>query len=175
MKKTLLLTVLLSFSFYGFSQDVKYGVRGGYTISHIDFDGTPTMENKHRNSVYIGFLANISLSKTLSLMPELQFSAEGAKTEALNLDYIQLPILLKFRVSEKIHAGLGPQIGIKVHKYEDGLKNLAYSAVVGVEYRINYAIFADVRYNYGIRNIFDDNLGITAKNRNIQLGVGYKF
>ena len=59
MKKILLLTVLLGFSFYGFSQDikeakssekvkdtvkvlekwsasngVKYGIRGGYTISH---------------------------------------------------------------------------------------------------------------------------------------------
>ena len=175
MKKILLLTVLLNLSFYGFSQDVKYGVRGGYTISHIDFDDSPTMDNKHRNSMYIGFLVNISLSKTLAVMPELQFSGEGAKAESLQLDYIQLPILLKYKIGKNFHAGIGPQIGLKVHKYEDGIRNLAYSAVAGVEYRINYAIFADLRYNYGISNVFDEKLGITAKNRNIQLGVGYKF
>lgn len=203
MKKLLLLTVLLGFSFQVFSQDnkdvktiekvndtlksekvkekwsassgIKYGIRGGYTISHLDFEDTPIAENKHRNSLYIGFFASINLSRALSLMPELQFSAEGANAEPLNLDYIQMPVLFRFRFSEKFHAGLGPQIGLKVHKTDDGMKNLAYSAVIGADYKINYALFVDVRYNYGLRNVFDDISGIVAKNRNIQLGVGYKF
>ena len=200
MKKILLLTVLLGFSFYGFSQDikeakssekvkdtvkvlekwsasngVKYGIRGGYTISHLDFESEPLSGNKHRNSIYIGFTANISISRSSSVVPEIQFSAEGANAEPLNLDYIQMPVLFRIRFSEKFHAGLGPQIGLKVHKFEDGMKNLAYSAVIGADYKINYAIFVDVRYNYGIRNVFDDVSGIVAKNRNIQLGVGYKF
>ncbi|MFV9551139.1 porin family protein [Algibacter sp. PT7-4] len=200
MKKLLLLTVLLSFIFQGFAQDIKevtasqeindsvkvkekwsassgikYGIRAGYTISHLDFEDTPIMENKHRNSLYIGFMANIGLSRTLSIVPEIQFSAEGANEELLHLDYIQMPVLFRFRFSEKFHAGIGPQIGLKVHKYEDGMKNLAYSAVIGADYKINYAIFVDVRYNYGVRNVFDETSGIVAKNRNIQLGVGYKF
>ena len=196
MKKLLLFTILFGFSFYGFSQNedtivvtdstevkepgssslgLKYGVRGGYTISNLDFEGTPTMDNKHRNSMYVGFFANIGLSRTLSLVPEIQFSAEGADAEPLNLDYIQMPVLLRFRINEKFHAGFGPQMGLKVHKYEDGMKNLAYSAVASVDYKINYALFVDVRYNYGIRNVFDEISGVVAKNRNIQLGVGYKF
>lgn len=196
MKKILLLITLLSFSIDSFSQNikpsdsipnteanakssashgVKFGVRGGYTISNLDFEGTPTMENKHRNSFYIGFFANIGLSRTISLVPELQFSPEGANAEPLHLDYIQVPVMLMFRFSEKIHAGFGPQVGLKVHKFEDGIHNFAYSAVAGVEYKINHAIFADVRYIYGLRNIFEDQLGIEAKNTNIQLGVGYKF
>lgn len=200
MKRILLLTVLLGFSFQGFSQDdesikssksvkdtvkvkekwsassgIKYGIRGGYTISHLDFEKEPLAGNTHRNSMFIGFLANIGLSRSLSVVPEIQFSGEGANEETLHLDYIQMPILFRFRFSEKFHAGIGPQIGLKVHKTEDGMKNLAYSAVIGADYKINYAIFVDVRYNYGIRNVFDDHLGIDAKNRNIQLGVGYKF
>lgn len=196
MKKILLPVILLVFSIYGFSQEktfdsipnlsatdqnnstfqgVKYGVRGGYNISNLDFDGAPIKDNKHRNSFYFGAFANIGLSRTLSVVPELQFSAEGANDETLHLDYIQMPILLRFRISEKFHAGLGPQVGLKVHKHEDGIANFAYSALAGVEYKINYAIFVDIRYTYGIRNIFDDKLGITAKNTNLQLGVGYKF
>ena len=154
---------------------VKYGVRAGFNISNLDFETEHTMENKHRNSVYFGAFANISLSKTLSIVPELQFSAEGANAEALHLDYIQMPIFLRFRLSEKFHAGFGPQVGLKVHKYEDGIANFAYSALAGVEYKINYAIFVDARYTYGIRNIFDEKLNATAKNTNIQIGIGYKF
>ena len=201
MKRLLFFIILLNFSFYGFSQDeqtkkeeskkeletkdvepkssafqgVKYGVRGGLTISNLDFDDMPTMENKHRNSFYIGFLAEIGLSKTISLMPEIQFSPEGAKAEVLHLDYIQAPVLVKFRLSEKIKFGLGPQVGLKVHKEGDGAKNFAYSGVANLEYKLSHLLFADVRYNYGITNAFDDYNSISAKNSCIQIGVGYKF
>ena len=56
MKKLFLAILLLGFSIYGFSQDVKYGIRGGYNISNLNFDGNIPMTNKHRNSIYIGFL-----------------------------------------------------------------------------------------------------------------------
>ncbi|MFG6687848.1 porin family protein [Mariniflexile sp. HNIBRBA6329] len=174
MKKILLL-LLLGVSFCGFSQDVKYGVRGGYNISNLDFEDTPIMENKHRNSFYIGFFADIGLSKAVSLAPELQFSAEGAKVEVWHLDYIQAPIFFKFRLSEKFRFGLGPQVGLKVHKVDDGARNMAYSGVAGLEYKLSYALFADVRYTYGLVDVFDEDLAISAKNTNIQLGIGYKF
>ncbi len=175
MKRLFLLTILLVISFSGFSQDIKYGVRGGYTISNLDFDGDAPIANKHRNSIYFGAFATIGLSKTISLMPELQFSAEGAKEETLNLDYIQAPILFRFRLSEKFHFGLGPQFGLKVHKYKDGVKDFAYSGVAGLEFKLTHVLFADVRYIYGLSNVFEDTFGVEAKNTNIQIGVGYKF
>jgi hypothetical protein len=196
MKKLLLLAVLFCFSIYGFSQDeettqvkdtvvappatsasksVKWGVRGGLNISNLDFDENINFENKHRNSLYFGAFACIQFSKVFSLMPELQFSAEGANAEPLHLDYIQVPVLFRFKLSNKIHAGVGPQVGLKVHKVEDQVNNFAYSGVAGVDYRINYAIFIDARYTYGFRNVFNDNIGLSAKNTNIQIGIGYKF
>lgn len=173
--KKILLTLLLGFSFYGFSQDVKYGVRGGYNISNLYFDGNIPMANKHRNSIYIGFFGDIRLSKTVSLVPELQFSAEGARVEVWQLDYIQAPIFLKFRLSEKIRFGIGPQVGLKVNKVDDGAKNMAYSGLAGVEFKISHMLFADLRYTKGFVDVFDDNSTISAKNSNIQIGLGYKF
>ncbi|MFD1613615.1 porin family protein [Gelatiniphilus marinus] len=197
MKKLLLLTVLLAFSFFGFSQEndsakqpvdsvkvntkgtafqgVMYGVRGGLNISNLDFDSSPNMANKHRNSIFVGFFANIGLSKTISLMPEIQFSAEGANEEKLHLDFIQAPVFFRFRLSEKIHIGAGPQVSLKVHKVDDGVKNFAYSGVGGIEYKLSHMLFADLRYAYGFSNVFDDHLNVEAKNSNIQIGVGYKF
>ncbi|WP_308992818.1 porin family protein [Mariniflexile litorale] len=173
--KKILLTLLLGFSFYGFSQDVKYGVRGGLNISNLDFEDTPVMTNKHRNSMYIGFFGDIRFSKTVSLVPELQFSAEGAKVEVWQLDYIQAPILLKLRLSEKVRFALGPQVGLKINKVDDGARNFAYSGVAGIEYKLSHMLFADIRYTYGLVDVFDDNLPVSAKNSTIQLGVGYKF
>lgn len=175
MKKALLLFLLLSISISGFSQDVKYGIRGGYNISNLDFEETPTVINKHRNSMYIGFLADVSFAKTITIVPEIQFSAEGGREESLQLDYIQAPILLKLRLTEKIYLGAGPQLGIKIHKDNDRVRNLAYSAVGGIEYRVTQALFVDARYIYGTSNVFDDTLNISAKNSNIQIGIGYKI
>ena len=78
MKKLLLLVLVLGYSFYGFSQDAKYGVRGGLNSSNLDFDGNSLPDNKHRNGFVIGFFAEFALSNKVSLLPELQFSAEGA-------------------------------------------------------------------------------------------------
>jgi opacity protein-like surface antigen len=175
MKKIIFLVVVLSLSFEGFSQSTKYGVRGGYTISNLDYDGTPVLNNKHRNSVYIGFLADFRLSRSVSVQPEIQFSGEGAKEEPTQLDYLQAPILLKLKLSDKIYLGAGPQVGLKVHKTDDGIRNMAYSAVGGLEYKLNYALFIDARYTKGFSNIFDENLGFKATNYTIQVGVGYKF
>lgn len=193
MKKIILFIILIAFSAFGFSQDnidtntkasskkvkfqthVMFGVRAGLTISNIDFVEAPILENKHRNSFYFGAFADISLSNTISLVPELQFSSEGAKDEKLHLDYIQAPIFLKYRISPRVRLGIAPQMGWKVHKHEDGIKDLAFSGVTGLEYRINEVLFVDARYTHGITNIFHENSGLEAKNTNVQIGIGYQF
>lgn len=176
MKKTLLLAVLIGFStIYGFSQGTKYGVRAGLNISNLDFKPDANFENKHRNGLMIGFFGEYGLSKGISLMPEIQFSSEGGKDEELRLDYIQVPVLFKFRLSEKFHIGAGPQVGIKVHEYEDGVKNFAYSGVGGIEFKLSHQLFLDARYTVGLANILEDNVGREATNSNIQFGFGFKF
>lgn len=175
MKNLLLLALLLSVSVTGFSQNGKYGIRGGYNISNLNFSDTPISENKHRNSIYLGVFGDFELSKKVSIVPELQFSAEGANEENLHLDYIQAPILFKFKVSPRMRLSVGPQASLKVHKFEDNVKNLAYSGVGGLEYKINEMLFVDLRYTLGVSNIFDENLNVEAKNTNIQIGIGYQF
>lgn len=176
MKRILLLVLLLSISVEGFSQSGTFGVRGGYNISNLDFETLPANTvNKHRNSFYIGFFADYILSSSVSIVPELQFSAEGAKDEKLHLDYIQAPIFFKFRVSPRIKLGAAPQVGWKVYKFDDSVKDLAFSGVAGLEYKINEVLFIDARYTYGFTNIFHEDLGIEAKNTNIQIGIGYQF
>ncbi|WP_452222818.1 porin family protein [Lacinutrix chionoecetis] len=177
MKKIVLIAAFAMFSLYGFSQNALYGVRAGYNISNLDFEPEVPggIENMHRNGFAIGFFGEYSLSSSISFAPEIQFSAEGAKEEFIRIDYIQVPLFLKFKLTDNIAVGVGPQASLKAHEYQDGLQNLAFSGLGGIEYMISDEFFLDFRYSYGFTNIFDDETTLEAKNTNMQIGFGVKF
>ena len=60
----------------------------------------PTFENTHRNGFAFGGFGDLDLSDNVSLLTELQFSAEGGKDE-LKSRLFQLPILLKLELADK--------------------------------------------------------------------------
>ncbi len=175
MKKTVFLLAFLLASSYGFAQGSLYGVRTGVNVSNLDFKDIPISENAHRNGYFIGFFAEYGLSSSIALAPEIQFSAEGAKERNLRIDYIQVPILLKFNIGDRFQIGAGPQIGVKVHEFEDGYKNFAFSGTGGLDFMVTDEIFLSARYTYGLTNIFDDVMVVEATNSNMQFGVGIKI
>ena len=174
MKKTILLLAFVVCSTFSFSQAL-YGVRAGINISNLDFEPNPTFDNTHRNGFAIGFFGEYDLSKTIAIAPEIQFSAEGAKEKDLRIDYIQIPILFKYRFGDRFSFGAGPMAGVKVWEHEDNLKNFAFSMVGGLEFFITNDIFIDARYHYGFTNVVDNESTFEANNSNIQLGVGVKI
>jgi opacity protein-like surface antigen len=175
MKKTLLLFAFIISSTYSFSQGGMYGVRAGLNMSNLDFKPDPNFENTHRNGFAIGFFGEYDLSETIAIAPEIQFSAEGGKSQDLRIDYIQLPILMKYRFSDRFLVGAGPMAGVKVWEYEDGYANFAFSVLGGVEFLITEYIFIDARYSYGLTNVMDNDSTLEAKNSNIQIAVGIKI
>ncbi|MFD2823434.1 porin family protein [Lacinutrix iliipiscaria] len=176
MKNLLLTIVVLTSTFYGFSQENgAYGVRAGINISNLDFDPDATFGNTHRNGLAFGFFAEYELGDKLLIMPELQYSSEGAKEKDLRVDYIQAPIFFKYTISDRLHAGAGPLVGVKIHEENDGFKNFSLSAQAGLEFAITDEIFIDARYTYGLTNILDEETGYKAKNTNVQFGIGYKM
>ena len=176
MKKPLLFLAFIILASISFAQNASYGVRVGLNISNLDFEPDPTFDNQHRNGFAIGFFGEYDLSASLAIAPEVQFSAEGAKEESLRIDYIQAPILFKYRIGDRVTVGAGPMVGLKVHEYEDGFTNFAFSGIGGLEFMITDEIFIDARYSYGFTNVLDeDNPLGEATNTNIQIGVGIKI
>ncbi|WP_375239230.1 porin family protein [Aurantibacter sp.] len=178
MKKSLLIIALLFGVSITFAQDNVYGVRAGFNVTNLDFrpDLPPSgVENAHRNGFAIGFLAEYGISEKFSIAPEIQFSAEGAKDKEFRLDYLQMPILLNYKITRKIALGVGPQFSLKAHDYEDGFKNVVYSGIAGLTYMITDEIFVDARFSYGLTDVFDDSVGLEAINKNLQFGFGIKL
>ncbi|RKE94697.1 porin family protein [Ichthyenterobacterium magnum] len=177
MKTIITALVLVLFTTLSFSQDVKYGVRGGFNISNLDFDPDATFENKHRNSFAFGGFVDFGLGEKFSILTELQYSAEGGgKDESLRANFVQVPVLVRVKIGDSFLIGAGPQLSLKSWFHEDGIKNLTFSVVGGVEYMLNDELFIDARYTYGLSNILDGNAaGLEAKNTNIQIGFGIKI
>ncbi len=160
----------------GIAQEIKYGVRGALNISNLDFEPDATFENKHRNGFAFAGFVDFGFSEELSLHTELQWSAEGGKDENLRADYIQMPIMLKLSVSERLSFGAGPQIALKTWENNDGFSTFAFSGVVGAEYMITDELFIDARFSYGVTNILDEDLtDLEAKNHVMQFGFGIKI
>ena len=179
MKKFLFTSILLLFISFSFSQGyetTKYGVKAGVNISNLDFDPAPIARNLHRNGFYFGGFAEFSLSETLWLNTELQFSSEGGKDEDWRANYLNLPIQLKFNVGEKFSVGFGPQIGLKTWKNSDAFDTFNFSGVGGIQYQIFNDYFLEVRGIYGFTNMLDDALApLEAKQFVIQAGIGIKI
>ena len=174
--KTLVTTLVVLFiTTIGFSQETKYGVRAGITISNLDYEGIPVNENSHRNGFVFGVYAEYALTETLLVAPELQFSPEGSNHEGFANDYLNLPVLLKYSLIDRISIGAGPQLGLKVHANEDGFKNLVFSGVGIIEIKLADEWFIDTRINYGFSNVFDEDLIPEAKNVVWQFGLNYKI
>ena len=175
MKKITFLVLTILATTTSFAQFDLFGVRTGINMSNLDYKSDVPAGNDHRNGFMIGFTAQYGITESFSIAPEVQFSAEGAKQEELRLDYINVPVFAKYLITEKLSVGLGPQLGIKIHEYEDGFQNLTFSGIAGVEYVFYEDFYVDVRYAYGFTNVYDEDQPLEATSSNIQIGVGIKI
>jgi hypothetical protein len=176
----LLITVVLNSK----AQEITYGVRIGANLSSINSDDIPEDLEDSRFGIVVGFLAEVPITQKWSIQPEFQYSSLGNDNESLKVDYLQLPIMLKYNFSELFNIHIGPQVGLKIWEWEDNssyetnFKTFDLSVVAGVGVNITENFFADLRYGFGVSNIID-NEGVPGdaegSNRNIQLSIGYKL
>lgn len=108
-------------SVFAFSQEIKFGVKGGLNISSLR-GNYPSEIEKTESSIgfNIGGFAEYQINDKFSLQPELLFSTQGGKVQFGNVDivtqqtklsYLQLPVMLKYKIIDKLHIEFGPQIG----------------------------------------------------------------
>ncbi len=194
MKKLLFLTIL-SFSLSLSAQKSKkeegiiFGIKGGLNISNFSGD---IQDNTYRTGVHLGIFSEIMISNKFSLHPELLYSGQGFSGSSTpgfsrsKYDYINLPVLTKIYVTERISIETGPQIGFLLSaKQKTEINNVTipnqktvdFGLNIGLAYDLKNRIFFQTRYNFGLSNV---NSGANANaikytNSVIQLSVGVPF
>jgi len=206
MKKIIFISILTIFSFIVNAQDstskgldMSFGLKGGLNFSLITGDGTDNLDGKV--SFHIGAVSEIPISDRFSFQPELLYSSQGDKENSdgmeikYKMDYLNVPLMAKYYISEGFSLEAGPQIGFLLSSKLEGdgisidMKNLFkkvdFAIGFGLGYKLDNGLNFSGRYNVGLSNIVKSNGTIlgeemdtnNSKNQNevFQISIGYFF
>ncbi len=164
----------------------RAGFKGGISYTSItgDLDNTGS-----RVRVHLGAVVEYPLSRKFYIQGELLYAAQGYTVEVegneqkVSLNYLSLPIISKFYVTETISLETGPQFSLlnsitnddvdDADPFFNSFNDLDISWGFGAGYKLESGLFFQLRYNLGISNISDNT--IAKRNAVVQLSVGYLF
>ena len=198
MKKRSILFVLLFVGFFSNAQNISFGFKGGLNLASVYGDNSDKTEM--RIGVHLGVMSEFKLTNKFSIQPELVYSQQGVNQDVFftllqdtvapeitlkaRYNYLNLPIIAKYYVTEGFSIELGPQVGFLVSAKQegggqeldvkDGVKNIDFGVGIGFGYKFSSGLNFSARYTAGVSNINDVD-GISDENTNgvIQVSVGY--
>lgn len=184
--KKIMLTALAVMSFvFANAQEIKFGVKGGVNFANLEQDAN----GSSLTGFNAGGFAEIKLSEKFTLQPEVLYSTQGSDfsedgySDKLKLSYLNVPVMAKFYVIQKLNVEVGPQIGFLLSAKETGenvkefFKSVDFGLNAGIGYDFTKNIFAGIRYYRGLLNIVHNTDGddIKAVNSVFSISAGYKF
>lgn len=199
MKKILFFLFLVCMAFNIRSQvSVKLGLKGGLNISNVDASGYAegvNFKNKALTSGHFGVFTRFNLLGTLELQPEVLYSLQGFTLKGelseygfsqdfkLKMNYVQVPIMLKFYPVLGLYLQAGPQIGYLIsakfmgEDFKDELQSTHWALNVGAGYDFPFGLGLDARYSIGLSNVIENFEGGNGSNKSslFAISVSYCF
>lgn len=195
MKRIILPIVACMLFGFANAQSTRFGVKGGLNISNF----TGYQEDvKSLAGFHIGGFAEIKVAKKFAIQPEFLFSTQGTTIEGYNGDsntnvkvnYLNIPILAKYYITDAFSIEAGPQIGFLLSAKSRGedindlFKSTDYGLNLGIGYDFTENFALGLRYTIGLSDIADipdDSqdypfaYNANFKNSNFALSLAYKF
>jgi opacity protein-like surface antigen len=176
---------------------VRVGITGGLNVSNT----INAYNSNYSTGAIAGFNAGLFLSLPivypLSFQPEILYSEKGfaAVTPDGNFtqhaNYVDIPLLLKFKISPTFNFLIGPQVSIPVsttNTYDNGFvltseqsystygESTVLDGVVGVSFDLSRSVELRVRYTLDLQqNQQNEQYGGDYRNQVWQVGLGFKF
>jgi hypothetical protein len=169
------------------------GIKAG--VNFATLSGITDVDTEQRVGLVAGGFMTVGIVPSLAFEPEVLFSMQGSKlhvsksgvsTDAkANIDYVQIPLLLRIGNSGKstasLYAVVGPSIGflmgakIDGEDFSDELKKADVGLVVGAGVTLTRFLI-EGRYTVGLTDLNKPGLSTEAnKNRVLSLLVGLHF
>jgi len=189
MRKLFFLTAFAFLTFISINaQDFAFGVKGGVNVASVGgntYAGITGLSSfSSKISFHVGAVVEIPISEKLAVQPELLYSSQGTKWPVnssgsnLKLDYVNLPIMVKYYIIEGLSAEAGPLAGflLSTNSNKEDFNSLDIAVGIGASYKIGDNLFVGLRYNKGITNINkDSDFNGTNQNNVFQVSAGYAF
>ncbi len=189
-------------------KSTKFGVKCGINFSTLAFSGNVISSPSKLIKYYIGVFAEFKINEKFSIQPELIYSTQGSSFDLsrdfgditltldtkFDLDYINLPVTVKYYPVPQFCLELGPQIGYLANanfSYEgtnfekkistsQPAKNLFtetdFGLNIGFGFHFLKRFSINGRYNIGLSDIAKGSGSIgSIKNRVFSLSLALKF
>ncbi|WP_299826410.1 porin family protein [uncultured Pontibacter sp.] len=165
----------------GFSgPNAGFGLKGGVNFAEINgSDKAMLGDIDGYTSFHAGIFAQLALSNFFSIQSELLYSRKGyERTDStFRFDYLELPVLAVFNLTDNISIHLGPQIGTMVSAKQEGkevnldrFNTFDYGVAAGLEARISRFRLGG-RYNLGFADVIKTNAAGQNVTSDIKQGV----
>ncbi len=180
MKKIAVFIVLAFAGFNMQAQDIDLGVKAGVNFATL----TDATNLKSQTGFVAGVFAGFKVSEKVGVQAELLYSQQGADLDLgeFDLDYVNVPLILKYFISGGLNLQVGPQFGFLVNDDISGVfgdiadqinaNEFDVAGVVGVGFDFPMGIRLDGRYSFGLTDV--PNIG-SSKNAVFTLALGYSF
>jgi len=140
---------------------------------------------------HAGALVNFRITDHLSVQEEFLFSSQGAKMkndlfgkENLNVYYLTVPFLIKYKTNFGLYFEAGPQTGLRLKEdtkgasFGDFAKKLDLAAAGGIGFQTKSGFGIGARYIAGLSKVGDfdiSNVKTDFKTNVVQASVFYIF
>jgi hypothetical protein len=195
MKKTILLALTFLFLATSNFAQFKVGIKAGANLSKVSGQ---SFNDEFDLGYQVGAFSEIGFGGKLGIQPEVLFSQVNTKRSSgfnsiyqniatpsnednIKLQYLSIPILLRYNVGKLVSLNLGPEFSVLINHDENLLKNGEnafkngdFSMVGGLQLNLSrFRVYG--RYNVGLNNINDIDEKEKWKNQQLQLGLGIKL
>ena len=171
MRKLLLfIGFLVAGNLVSFGQRFEGGILGGLNASQVDGD---TFSGYHKPGIALGGFVQTELSRTVYIGMELKFMQKGSRNVdslatngqikyVMRLNYVDLPVYLGIRTSDKISVLLGMSTGYlisgtEINDYgkfpeEDrhAFNEFDIQGILGFRFQFTKRLYVDLRGNYSV-------------------------
>ncbi|HEY9047756.1 MAG TPA: porin family protein [Ohtaekwangia sp.] len=189
MKKTTTVLLFVFFASVGaLAQGLSGGVKAGLNLANQTFSGNGyTSSPGFLPSIHGGVYVTLMFTDHFGLQPELLYSGQGAKSGdvKLKLNYVTIPILLRYNVNDILSFHAGPQFGVLLSAkskvgsnstdVKDQLKGSDVGAAIGIGVDLPMKLNFAFRFVKGFSDINDVTDSYKQKNYILQFSVGYKL
>lgn len=193
LKKALavvLLTIGVTTTIQAQESGASIGIKGGINMSNLytkDVDDENVLAGFN-----VGLFAELPITSSLSLQPEVSFTTKGAElnynnafaqgTGKFRLNYIEVPVLLKANLTKNFNIHFGPYAAFLV---DSKITNESQSGTYNFEENINkddlnkfdYGVAAGIGFDFdsfGLGARYNYGLSTVGKERTV-LGQTYTF
>lgn len=191
MRKILFVALLVfAGTFANAQKGFRLGVKAGANLNKIDGQ---SFDQGFNFSYHAGAFAEIDFAKRWGIQPEVIWSQTATKPATnldaiyttlptnVKLDYLMVPVLLRYSPIGLLSFVAGPQFGVLINKNENLLSNGQqafksgdFSMVLGAQVNLKVLRIYG-RYNIGLQNINDFTDQQKWNTQQVQLGLGLKF